>query len=223
MARFCDEAQLAKRSLVVQIEVLKCPLAFWNGYDIVKIRREGGASFFTGKRWSLHFFLPRFPQKKIDKKRIMVSKKNRQPLKRNKPRRSEIAADENLCNHCGAKCCRYFALPLEAPTDWEDFEYIRWYLLHQGATVFIEDNEWYLLVHSRCKALRDDNLCGAYETRPQICRDYHTDNCEYEDDWVYEHYFENDRQVAEYAEAILGPRQSGGSHRSPRPLVGALK
>ncbi len=43
-----------------------------------------------------------------------------------------------------------------------------------------EDGTWYILVHTKCKHLRDDNLCGIYETRPQICRDYTTDNCEYE-------------------------------------------
>ena len=108
------------------------------------------------------------------------------------------------CN-CNAKCCRYFALPIETPDEWEDFEFIRWYLLHERATVFVEDGDWYLLVHNKCKALGDDNRCGAYETRPQICRDYKTDKCEYEDDWVYDHYWETPEQV-------LGIRRSG-----PRP------
>jgi Fe-S-cluster containining protein len=121
-----------------------------------------------------------------------------------------------LCEHCTAKCCRYFALPIEEPTGWKDFEFIRWYLLHDRATVFIEDDVWYLLVHTRCKHLRDDNLCGIYETRPQICRDYSTKRCEYEDDWVYDHYFETPEQIEEYAEAVLGPRK-GRDFRSPRP------
>ena len=95
-----------------------------------------------------------------------------------------------------AKCCRYFALPIEEPENWKDFEYIRWYLLHERATVFIEDDSWYLLVHTKCKHLGDDHLCQAYETRPQICRDYTTDNCEYHDDWTYDHYFETPEQIA---------------------------
>ncbi len=51
---------------------------------------------------------------------------------------------------------------------------------------------------------------------PQICRDYSTDNCEYEDDWVYEKYFETPEQVEEYVDAVL-PREKGHSFRSRRP------
>lgn len=139
-----------------------------------------------------------------------------QPGCRARPRRKDLGPDEILCFHCPAKCCCYFALPIDAPTEWEDFEFIRWYLLHDRATVFLEDDVWYLLVHNRCKMLGDDNLCQAYETRPAICRDYTTDNCEYDDDWVYDHYFETPEQVLEYAEAVLGPPK-GKNIRSPRP------
>jgi len=133
-----------------------------------------------------------------------------------KPHREDLGPGELLCMHCPAKCCRYFALPIEEPTSWKDFEYIRWYLLHDRAAVFIEDDVWYLLVHTKCKHLGDDNLCQRYESRPQICRDYTTKKCEYEDDWVYDHYFETSEQVGEYAEAVLGPRK-GHDIRSPRP------
>ncbi len=135
---------------------------------------------------------------------------------RTKPVREDLGPDEVLCNYCPAKCCRYFALPIDTPTDRKDFEYIRWYLLHGRATVFIEEDCWYLLVHTACKHLGDAHLCEIYETRPQICRDYTTDKCEYEDDWVYDHYFETPEQVEEYADAVLRPR-NGGDIRSRRP------
>ena len=146
----------------------------------------------------------------------MATTSRRQPKPRTKPCREDLGPDEVLCFHCPAKCCCYFALPIDPPEDWEDFEFIRWYLLHERATVFIEDDSWYLLVHNRCKMLGDDNLCQAYETRPQICRDYTTDNCEYEDEWVYDHYFETADQVLEYAEAVLGPVK-GKDIRTPCP------
>ena len=133
-----------------------------------------------------------------------------------KPHRKHLGADEVLCTYCPAKCCRYFALPIDTPESWKDFDYIRWYLLHERATVFIEDDSWYLLVHTGCRHLGDDNLCTQYDTRPQICRDYTTKNCEYEDDWVYERYLETPEQVEEYAEAVLGPRKGRG-FRSPKP------
>lgn len=134
---------------------------------------------------------------------------------RTKPRRKQVPADKNLCDYCTAKCCHYFALSIEAPEDFTDFEYIRWFLLHERATVFKEDDDWYLLVHTTCRHLRDDYRCGIYETRPQICREYSTKNCEYEDDWTYDFYLERPEQVAEYMEAVLPPKN--GSIRSARP------
>ena len=135
-----------------------------------------------------------------------------------KPARHEIGPGEVLCDHCTAKCCRYFALPIEQPKTRRDFDFIRWYLLHQRATVFSEDDTWYLMVHTVCRHLQPDQRCGIYETRPEICRDYTTDKCEYEDDWVYDRYFETPEQVEEYVEAIFPPRR-GESIRSPKPPV----
>jgi Fe-S-cluster containining protein len=106
------------------------------------------------------------------------------PIFAPKPHRDTVAADQVLCQFCTAKCCRYFALPLDTPTTREEFEYIRWFLLHDHATVFTEDGEWYVCVHTVCKHLGEDHRCGIYETRPQICREYTTKDCEYEDDWV---------------------------------------
>ncbi len=138
------------------------------------------------------------------------------PAGRKKPRREELPEGANLCEHCTAKCCRYFALPVETPSTWEDFDTLRWFLIHDRAALFVEKGDWYLMVYTTCKFLRPDNLCGTYETRPQICRDYHTDECEYEDDWVYDQYFETSEQVEEYAEAVLPPRRGKGI-RSPKP------
>ena len=129
--------------------------------------------------------------------------------------REELPTGKVLCEYCTAKCCRYFALPIETPEEYKDFEYLRWYLLHDRASVFKEDDDWYLLVHTPCKHLRSDNLCGIYETRPQICREYTTDNCEYENDWTYEFYLETAEQVGEYTEAIIQPK--GQSIRSRQP------
>lgn len=133
-----------------------------------------------------------------------------------KPDRSELQPGECLCDHCPAKCCRYFALPIDTPTSRADFDNMRWYLLHDRASVFVDGETWYLLIHTTCRHLQSDNRCGIYETRPQICRDYSTKDCEYEDSWVYDRYFETPEQVSEYAEAVL-PRRKDQPLRSPRP------
>jgi Fe-S-cluster containining protein len=132
-----------------------------------------------------------------------------------KPRREQVPADTCLCEYCTAKCCRYFALPIEPPQTFKDFEYIRWFLLHDRATVFKEDEDWYLLVHTQCRHLQPDNRCGIYETRPNVCREYSTKDCEYEDDWTYDFYLETPEQVAEYMEIVL--QKKGRTIRSQRP------
>ena len=131
--------------------------------------------------------------------------------------REQVPAGKVLCEYCTAKCCRYFALPIDSPESIEEWEYVRWYLLHDRASLFWDEGNWYLLVHTTCKHLQDDHRCGIYETRPQICRDYTTDKCEYEDDWVYDKYLETPEQVWEYCEAIMQPK--GRGLRTPRPAL----
>lgn len=122
-------------------------------------------------------------------------------------RRKDLKKGENLCEHCTAKCCRYFALPIDTPKKWEDFDHLRWYMIHGEVSLFVEDETWFLMVHADCQHLQDNHMCGIYYERPQICRDYSTDNCEYEDDVCYEKFFETAEQIWEYAEAILPPRK----------------
>jgi len=138
-------------------------------------------------------------------------------------RRVDLPPGKILCEYCTARCCRYFALPMETPTTWADFEHCRWYLLHEHVSIFVDEEVWYLSVQTSCKSLLSDNRCGIYETRPQICREYHTKDCEYDNDGVYDLYFETPAQVYEFAEAILGPQEVRGSQevrfRSPEPSV----
>ncbi|MEL7238972.1 MAG: YkgJ family cysteine cluster protein, partial [Planctomycetota bacterium] len=49
-----------------------------------------------------------------------------------------------LCERCSALCCRQIALPLDNPEDAEDFDNIRWYLMHENVHVFVEDEQWYI-------------------------------------------------------------------------------
>jgi Fe-S-cluster containining protein len=125
---------------------------------------------------------------------------------------------QSLCDHCTAKCCKYFAWPIEKPTKRADFDYMRWAMLHTGTTFFVEDGDWYVLVHSTCKHLLPDNRCGIYLTRPEICREYSTDNCEFDPTYCYEKYFETPEQIEDYVEAVLPPKGRKGI-RSAKPPV----
>ncbi len=133
-----------------------------------------------------------------------------------KPSREQLPPGTNVCEHCTAKCCRYFALPIDTPDSWKEYDYMRWYLLHQRASIFVEDTTWYLIVHTPCRHLQEDNRCGIYHTRPQICREYSNQDCEYEDSWVYHKYFELPDQLEEFAEAVM-PLRPGATLRSKPP------
>ncbi len=136
-----------------------------------------------------------------------------------KIRREDLPKGGNLCEHCTAKCCHYIAVPYETPTEAADMEYIRWIVLHENSTFFREGEDWYLLVHAVCKKLGDDYRCGVYETRPQICRDYTFDNCEYDEDWTYDFYLESHEQVWEYTEAACQEKGKSIRSRRPNPLA----
>ena len=109
-----------------------------------------------------------------------------------------------LCDRCAALCCRYFALPIDNPETRRDYDNIRWYLLHEKVVVFVEDGQWFIGILNKCKALQPDNRCGVYETRPQICRGYNTDNCDYHGgDYGYQHLFTSADALWAFAEQQL--------------------
>jgi Fe-S-cluster containining protein len=132
-----------------------------------------------------------------------------------KPSREELKPGQCLCDFCTGKCCRYFSLPIDEPTTWDDFDSIRWYLAHGQTLVYQTKNQWYLLVKTRCTYLMPDNRCRIYLNRPKICREYKTEDCEYDDDWSFTKVFETPEQIWEYAEAMLPPRRRGLSKSAP--------
>ena len=140
-------------------------------------------------------------------------------MKKPKIGRSDLKPGECLCDHCVGKCCRYFSLPIETPTAWDDFDAIRWYLAHGRTMIYVDKEVWYLLVMSRCNYLLPDNRCQIYLNRPKICREYTTDDCEYDEEWIFEKVFETPEQIWEYAEAVLPPRRRKKIDRTALPVV----
>ena len=124
-----------------------------------------------------------------------------------------------LCDQCAALCCRYIALPIDNPEDANDYDNVRWYLMHENVVVFVEDAQWFIGFFSRCKHLQADNRCGVYETRPRICRTYTTDNCDFHGNpYDYEHLFTSAEQLRAFADEQLGEPlvKVGGERRTPR-------
>lgn len=135
------------------------------------------------------------------------------------PPRSTLPKNANLCEYCSAKCCQYFALPIDTPESREDYDHIRWYMYHGNVQIFVDEGSWFLMVLNKCDNLMEDNRCGVYDIRPQICREYSTDNCEYDGDGVYDMYFETAEQLYEYAEAVLPPEPRPKAKNRALPVL----
>lgn len=77
--------------------------------------------------------------------------------------------------------------------------------MHMGVTVFVEDGDWYIQFQTKCKNLASDNLCGVYETRPAICREYQPGDCDYAGGaYGYDNLFTHPCQIEAYYENKKG-------------------
>lgn len=120
------------------------------------------------------------------------------------------------CVKCNARCCRYFAVPLGVPADAEDLDTARWYLLHAGACVFIDQGgEWWLRVESRCLMLEDTQRgprCRDYKGRPLVCRRFSPKSCDYTlGRWDYSQLFRSAEELDRY---VRGLKKKVVGHRS---------
>lgn len=81
------------------------------------------------------------------------------------------------CQGC-SECCEHVAIEIDAPTTLNDFEEILWFIIHKKVWVWIDedDDSWQVQFDSACRWL-EDHRCKHYEARPQICRDYPSENC----------------------------------------------
>ncbi len=112
-----------------------------------------------------------------------------------------------LCEHCAAACCQYLALPIDKPTSGRDYDDMRWYLMHEGITIFVDEGDWYVQYATRCKSLGVDNLCQVYDNRPGICREYEAKDCDYSGgSHGYDHYFTHASQVEAFYERKTGKK-----------------
>lgn len=81
-----------------------------------------------------------------------------------------------LCNGC-TKCCEHVALEIDVPQNAEDYQEIIWFVLHDKVSVWIDyDGKWYIEFQAKCSAL-GDNKCRIYSKRPNICREYSSEDC----------------------------------------------
>lgn len=106
--------------------------------------------------------------------------------------------DPNPCSGC-SNCCEYVSLEIDTPTSMADFDNIFWYVIHKDVWVYIDDeNDWYIQFNTPCDKLVDQR-CDFYPHRPQICRDYHPENCvRYGDEEPEKYMFKNEEDLFKY-------------------------
>ena len=108
---------------------------------------------------------------------------------------------ENKCSFCtGTKCCIYVTQEMETPRSVSDFDHMLWQMAHKDMQVYKDDDGWFLIAMNQCQFLQNDGGCGIYETRPQICRDYSNDFCEYDEpaEIHFEFYFKTYKELDDY-------------------------
>jgi len=113
-----------------------------------------------------------------------------------------------MCRRCQSKCCRYFCFEIDKPDSFEEFENLRWFILHEGVSIHVDKGDWFISINNKCKWLADDGRCINYDNRPMICREYTTDACDATGgDYQYDELFEAAEQIAAYARKKLGRKK----------------
>lgn len=128
-----------------------------------------------------------------------------------------MSKTEDLCSKCDGRCCKYVAIEIDEPEDAEDFDTLRWYVSHEGCSVYREESKWYFDVETRCEHLSEGNKCAIYPRRPDICFDHATDNCEMSnDDFAWDMRLETIKDVEDYARlALRNKRTRNGDDYDP--------
>ncbi len=88
---------------------------------------------------------------------------------------------ENKCSFCtNSTCCSYFTQQIDTPTKKYDFDHMLWQISHRDVQFYKDDDGWFLLINNKCTHLGERGVCAIYEDRPQVCRDYDNEWCEYD-------------------------------------------
>ena len=108
---------------------------------------------------------------------------------------------DNKCSRCtGTICCTYITEAIDTPRSKTDFRHLLWQVSHQNIEIYKDDSGWYLLISGRCQHIQDNGACGIYDDRPEICREYSNDWCEYDEsaEKGFIHHFKNYQELLSY-------------------------
>ena len=102
-------------------------------------------------------------------------------MSRNKTIPVEAMTAETKCGYCSnSKCCTYISQQIATPRSKQDFDFLLWQISHRDIRLYKDEGSWYMLVDNLCTHLQRDGRCGIYDDRPEICREYSNDYCEFD-------------------------------------------
>lgn len=122
-----------------------------------------------------------------------------QQAKQSKPKVK--ITSENKCSFCkGTICCGYITSEIDKPKTKHDFDHLLWQMAHTNIQAYKDEDGWFIVANNRCQFVQDDGRCGIYETRPQVCRDYSNDYCEYDEpaEIHYKHFFPDYKSLDDF-------------------------
>lgn len=108
------------------------------------------------------------------------------------------------CFKCKGFCCRYVTVDIPEPLDPEDFDEIRWFLLHKSVIIYKPEDEdtWRIEFQTPCEYLdKTAYRCTEYDRRPDVCKEYITDECGKEKEMTSEGcdvYLESEEDLKRY-------------------------
>lgn len=105
------------------------------------------------------------------------------------------------CSYCiGTKCCRYITQQIDTPRKKSEFQVMLWQISHKSVEFYKDSDGWFIMFFTPCEHLDDYGGCGIYENRPDICRDYSNDYCEYDfpAEEGFKLYFKNYNELLTY-------------------------
>lgn len=108
---------------------------------------------------------------------------------------------ETKCSFCpGSKCCTYITQQIETPRSMTDFDHLLWQVGHENIEAYKDEDGWFLVAMNRCSHLLPSGGCAIYATRPQVCRNYSNDFCEFDapPEEEFEHYFQTYAELDNY-------------------------
>jgi len=92
----------------------------------------------------------------------------------------------------------YFSTEIDTPKTARDFDDVLWMLAHRDVEIYTKRSRWYVMVNNPCRFYDPARGCLIYPSRPRICRQHHTDECEFDEEYDFDLHFRSYQDLERY-------------------------